>query len=334
MSYIAITLNHMRSVKAWADAAGADVQMDLRSFALEVKCRNRFYRFHPRFLGQREGRLFHSEMLVEDVTGFIGWLPYTALRTELSSDKLVFKRFATAAGERVPATWPPESPQGDFLLKHSVGSFGYQITGPYRQGATEVRTPPPSLGPGGPTGTPYAEQFIQGRSLKVWYWGDAAFYAHCQAWPTVRGDGVSTLESLAAGRLGVSAQAVAQSRDRPLVTDSLAFQGLSPAQVLAAGREAWIDFRYGRTHQPEAPSGSSDNQLQDLPALARASIGRMGAAVGGDLMERYHVPVLYAVDGVVDADDQVWWLEMNSNPLLPPDGYDPMFSSLFGADRQ
>jgi hypothetical protein len=320
-------------VKAWADAAGADTQLDLRSFELEVKCRNRFYVFRPRFLGQHEGRLFHSEMLVEHVTGFIGWLPYGALRTEFSDDKLVFKRFADAAGQRVPATWTPEAPQGDYLLKRSVGSFGYEITGPYRKGATQVRTPPEAVHGKGPAGTLFAEQFIRGRSLKVWYWGDTAFYAHDQAWPTVRGDGAATLEALAARRLGVPVAEFARSRDYPLVESSLAFQDLSPDRVLPQGREAWIDFRYGRTYQPNTPSDSSDNQLDGLPSGARDSVAGMGAALGKHLLERFRAPVLYALDGVLDPDGEVWWLEMNSNPLLPPDGYEPMFSSLFGAAK-
>lgn len=333
MSTIAITLNHMRAVKQWADAAGADTQLDLRSFELEVKCRNRFYRFKPRFLGQDGGRHFHTEKLVDKVTGFIGWLPYGVLRTELSDDKLVFKHFAAQAGLRVPASWTPQTPQGQYLLKRSAGSFGYEITGPWRKGATQVRIPPETRSETGTKGSLFAEQFIEGDSLKVWFWGDQPFYAHRQSWPAITGDGVSTIESLAAQRLGVAAADLAASVDYPFVESSLAFQDLSPTQVLSEGRRAWIDFRYGRSWQANVPRAGSDNQLAELPPRARERVTLMGAAVAAELKKKLRAPVLYAVDGVLDADGEVWWLEINSNPILPPEGYATMFGSLFGPNQ-
>ena len=49
-----------------------------------------------------------------------------------------------------------------------------------------------------------------------------------------------------------------------------------------------------------------------------------------ELSRVFPAPVLYSVDGVVDEGGAVWWLEMNSNPILPPEGYPLIFETLFG----
>lgn len=330
MSYIVVTLNHMRAVKAWADAEGAEASLDLRNCELEVRCRNRYFRFHPRFMASRDGRLFHTHELVDSATGFIGWLPYGIVRYELSDDKLAFKSFAAAAGLKVPARWPAEAPRGDYILKSATGSFGYEITGPYRSGSAPARRPPAQ--PAGPESAApvFAEEFVQGDALKVWFWGSEAFFAHRQAWPCVRGDGTSSVRSLLHERLGPATEHWLGSPGQPCLEEALAFQHLSLDAVPAPEQSIWLDFRYGRTYAPERLSTHSDSILDALPTRARADVDRVGAAVGQELQKRFPAPVLYAVDGVLDAEGQAWWLEVNSNPTLPPDGYAYIFSTLFG----
>ncbi|MBK6004881.1 hypothetical protein JJB11_02150 [Ramlibacter ginsenosidimutans] len=333
MSYIAITLNHMRAVKAWADAEGAEASLDLRNCELEVRCRNRFFRFHPRFLARREGRLFHTHELVDYAMGFIGWLPYGIVRYELSDDKLAFKSFAAAAGLKVPARWPADAPRGDYILKSATGSFGYEITGPYRSGSAPGRMPPaPAAGPGAATPV-FAEEFVEGDALKAWFWGSEAFFAHRQAWPCLRGDGTSSVRALLHERLGPAAADWLGSPEQPFLEDALAFQHLSLDAVPAAERAVWLDFRYGRTYAGDSLNPHSDSILDALPTRARADVDRVGAAVAQELQKRFPAPVLFAVDGVLDAQGQVWWLEVNSNPTLPPDGYAHIFSTLFGPPR-
>jgi hypothetical protein len=332
MSYIAITLNHMRAVKAWADAEGAEASLDLRSCELEVRCRNRYFRFHPRFLARREGRLFHTHELVDYAMGFIGWLPYGIVRYELSDDKLAFKAFAAAAGLKVPARWDADAPRGDYILKSATGSFGYEITGPYRCGSAPSRRPPAQTGAQAATPV-FAEEFVEGDALKVWFWGGEAFFAHRQAWPCVRGDGVSSVRALLQERLGPATDQWLGTSEQPFLQDALAFQHLSLDEVPAADRTVWLDFRYGRTYAGDSLNPHSDSILDGLPTRARADVDRVGAAVGQELQKRFPAPVLFAVDGVLDAHGQVWWLEVNSNPTLPPDGYSHIFSTLFGARR-
>jgi D-alanine-D-alanine ligase-like ATP-grasp enzyme len=103
--------------------------------------------------------------------------------------------------------------------------------------------------------------------------------------------------------------------------------------VPAPERAVWLDFRYGRTYAADSLNPHSDSILDALPARARADVDRVGAAVAQELQQRFPAPVLFAVDGVLDAHGQAWWLEVNSNPTLPPDGYARIFSTLFGPPR-
>lgn len=333
MSYLAITLNHFRAVKAWADDCNADVNLNLRTFNLDVKCRNRYYTLRPRFLTVNRGRMAYAIELVRDVKGFIGWLPYEVLQWNLSQDKLLFKDFLKEAGLRFPAPWLSlDDVSGDFLVKGSVGSFGYQISGPYRRGeeAPWCRGKETS----GKDGTEFAEQFVSGTNLKVWFWGAKAFYAHVHPYPTIVGDGKSTAQGLVEARLARSGDSFSGTADQENLTASLAFQAVRLSDVLDQGREVWIDFRYGRRYIPMSPSGETDNDLPGVNQQIRQQIDFMGAKMAEESMRRFKAPVLYAVDGVVDVDGTVWWLEVNSNPILPPEGYSLVFTSLFGAAKK
>lgn len=333
MAYISVTLNHMRAVKAWTDANDARVSLDLRNWELEVRCRNRYFRFHPRFRAGDGGRVFYTHELGENANGFIGWLPYRPVRYDLSDDKLAFKSFAAGAGLRVPAQWPVVAPEGDYILKRSAGSFGGEIAGPYRAGHAAGREPAHQTGPEGPRGELFAEQFIAGDALKVWFWGDQAFFAHRQRWPRVQGEGQSTLRALIAGRTARPPDEVERLPEVAVLQAALEYQGWRLSDVLPQGQSAWLDFRYDQTYTVDQYKVRSDSELEALPVGARTDIDRAGAALARELQQRFPAPVLFALDGVLDEEGSIWWLEVNSNPVLPPDGYARIFSTLFGAAR-
>lgn len=43
---------------------------------------------------------------------------------------------------------------------------------------------------------------------------------------------------------------------------------------------------------------------------------------------------LFTLDAMVDAQDHVWLLEMNSNPMVHPDAYPVMMTRLYEAAEQ
>jgi hypothetical protein len=100
--------------------------------------------------------------------------------------------------------------------------------------------------------------------------------------------------------------------------------------VLEEGREAWIDYRYGQVY-PEAfgASARSDSRLEELLQLTGGQLAEMGRALANLLRQTIPVPVVITVDGVLDDQQQIWWLEMNTNSLLPPEAYAAMFADLF-----
>ena len=76
MTFIVATLNHFRAIRSWADAHDAEVELNVRTFELEVKARNRYFTLMPQFLATMNGRFGHVTTLTPDATGLIGWLPW------------------------------------------------------------------------------------------------------------------------------------------------------------------------------------------------------------------------------------------------------------------
>jgi hypothetical protein len=191
---------------------------------------------------------------------------------------------------------------------------------------------------GNPAATLYAERFIAGTNVKVWFWGATPFYAHRNDYPQVTGDGSKSLRDLVAKRLNAigigndaaSSMAALPQGDRKAMQSSLAYQGAAWDETPTAGQSIWLDYRYGRLYDTGAASNKSDNALQTFEAPARQRIDSIGAMLADAIKPLFPVPVLFSVDGVLDAAGDLWWLEMNSNPILPPEGYPLILNSLFG----
>ncbi|MFS2050199.1 hypothetical protein ACEN9J_11330 [Variovorax sp. Varisp41] len=327
MSYIGVTLNHFRALQDWGIAHQAELRLDMKTFRVDVEWEGARCQLHPQFLNGSGSSLSYATVLSPSVSGFIGWLPYRPLRWPLSSDKLAFKGFLAHNQLRTPGSWKlPGNVDQNHLLKLPVGSFGQAVFGPYRAGVEAWKSDGHAarLEQG-----LFAEQFVVGRNLKVWFWGDRPFHAHLHERPVVAGDGASTIEALVATRLGRLDRRVPETADRPWLVSSLAFQGLGLDSVLPIGQEAWIEFRYGRLYADSPIQAHSDSDLDALSLAVRTQVERMGACMHDALTTELGLPVLYALDAVVDASDEVWWLEANSNPILPPTGYGPMLASLF-----
>jgi hypothetical protein len=327
--YLTVPFNHFAVIQKWANETGAEAIVDMRDFTMEVKHRGRCYRMYPMFRGKVQDRIVHLPNLTPDVRGFGGWRPYPTLTHPLSNDKLLFKAYLRECGLRAPQAWPfaGQPPSEDYVLKACNGSFGRGIFGPHRKGTI------PSLGEQdtAPYGEMFAEQFVQGRMLKVWFWGAKPFFAHIQDYPAIVGDGRSTVREMLQRRIVGARLQWDSFEQKPIVLACIAFQGLCLEDILAEGRSAWIDYRYAQLYEgPAGGTSVSDNQLEPLTELSGDQTRRLGEALAGLLKQTLPAPVMVTVDGLLDSDGRIWWLEMNTNSLMPPEGYGVMFADLFG----
>lgn len=327
MTFIVATLNHFRAVQAWAQANDAEVQLDVLTFEMEVKARHRYFSLKPQFLASMDGRFAHVPTLTPEATGLIGWLPYRPpLRWDVAGDKLTFKSLIAQSGFKTPDWWTePARAESDHILKRSRGSFGYELYGPYRTGALLPAVPAESR-----TGQIFAERFIHGRNVKLWFWGEAPFFAHVHDYPTATGDGASSVRQLVDRRLQRVGRALDDSAEASVILQALAYQGHGLDDVPAEGEKFWLDYRYGRTFTSSPVTSQSDNALGQLGSDAQGQAQALGRFLASELLKVLPAPVLCSVDAVLDAQGTLWWLEMNSNPILPPDGYPLILSTLFG----
>lgn len=327
MSYIAVTLNHFRALQEWAISQQAEVRLDVKTFQLEIQRGAARCNLHPQFLNTAGGGLSYSPVLNSGASGFIGWLPYRAIRWPLSNDKLEFKSFLHRNGLLAPEIWPSVgSTDKDYVLKQPVGSFGQAVFGPYRTGVDALSLPEHRHET---RERAFAERFVAGRNVKAWFWGNEPFHLHLHPYPVVSGDGVSRVDALIARRMERVDGSIPDNADKPWIVSSLAFQGLTLSDVLPNNMEAWIDYRYGRRHAPDPIQAHSDNMLHQLPDSVRQQVREVGRSLHNELVKSHGVPVLFALDGVLDADNRIWWLEANSNPILPPTGYPLILATLF-----
>lgn len=329
-TYLNVTFNHFAALQSWAGAKQAEVFMDMKDLTLHVRCANRACRMFPMFQAEINGNFCHLQSLTPHARGFGGWRPYETLTHTHTRDKPLFKRFLAAAGLKTPALFDAQGerpPSQDYVLKAKAGSFGRGLFGPYHAG----RWPAERREAQGDRAGSFAEQFVPGRMLKVWYWGSRPFFAHVQDYPCVTGDGEASAAELVRRELVAARIEPGRYDELPLVFDCLAYQGIAPGDVLEAGRTAWIDYRYNRLYSrdPGGASRASDNALAQVQEATGRQLQQMGEALASLLRETIALPVATTADGVLDADGQVWWLEMNTNSLLPPEGYALMFEDIF-----
>jgi uncharacterized glyoxalase superfamily protein PhnB len=328
--YSPLITNHFRALQRWARASGAKIELNVLNFELEIRYRNRYFQFYPQFLGKPNGRFAYLPTLTDDAKGFAGWLPYKPIRYDLSTDKIYFKEHLIKVGLRTPKMWSLENfhhTSTDYILKMSTGSYGYELTGPFKQGTDPITQVRPSAA----QGQLYAEQFVHGKILKVWFWGRRPFFAHVHDFAEILGDGESKISDLIRVRLLEAGMSMETCPDRSVIDACLEFQSLTQESVIGSDATFFIDYRYGRDYQTTVTSSESDSRLGDLPDAVIEQLANAGAELAATLEKQFPAPVMYALDGVLDKEGQIWWLEINSNPVLPPDGYVEIFKDLFGA---
>lgn len=331
--YLLKTYNHVLVIQAWCAANQGTAQIDVQTFELEIKARNRYFKLLPQFWQRMNGAPIHLPHITPDTDGFIGWLPYPPLQFRQLQDKLYFKQLLNANQQLTPARWQsPTEATTDYILKSSIGSFGMGLSRPYAKGTapTNSQLANTSNTHANNTSPVFAEQFIHGKILKVWFWGGEAFHAHLHERPTITGDGASAVQDLVTQRLLALNQTWHNYPEADFVAQCLAYQGVTPTTVLEIDRTVWLDYRYGRRFARTESTLDADNALLTLGVGLQQQIAQIGHLLAIEVKKEYDLPILFAVDAVLDDQGRAWWLEINSSPMFPPTGYPKMLRTLFG----
>jgi hypothetical protein len=305
-------LQHALAVSTWMQEHDAKGGIDPKTMGMEIALGDRAVRFYPQFTIQQEGQLSFVPRLQPGVAGFVGWVPNPGKGWKESSDKLAFKDFARRHGLRTPLSGGPGTvPMTDYLVKKASSTLGRHVEGPFPAAHRAA------IAPGF-----FWEQFVRGRVVKAWYWNGELAVAEAVQMPTVTGDGKRTIAELALYALGPVAAA------SPLPAEFLALQGESIASVPAAGKVVQLEYRY------ISPFNPSNHVDQDIRAAIRGTafeeqLVRAGRACLQCVPEDLRADTAFSIDAVLDAQDRLWLLEINCNPLLHPAFYPVMLDSLF-----
>lgn len=303
----------MRSVRRWADTGGVHLHLSPRCMSLTLTRGQRVQRLAPRFVVQREGRLGYIRHFAEEGS-FAGWHVADPASWPLAQDKLAFKQQASAMGLRVPAAWNDQKPLADrFVLKNRFGSFGAEVYGPFNVATFDFSQP---LKPG-----VYFEQFISGRCAKAWCWNGRVVAFELIEPPYLLGDGLRNLKMLAASRGNVGRELAIEKS-----VTMLAFQGLTLESIPESGQRVWLDFKYASPF--DALSFENKNVWSAQEDKVRHQFARAASLLLAFLPTALQKRSLFTLDAVLDEDRRAWFLEMNSHPMIHPDVYEHMLSTL------
>ncbi len=315
MSFLFSYFEHLRHFRAAARSIGGQGDIDLDSSGIVLRCGAREVRFVAQFLIRTpDGALTYSMSFDESAVGFIGWLPYFNKRWVEAFDKLAFKRLCEGAGLPM-SPWSLDAVDpalGDFVVKSARGSsFGQHVRGPFAAANAEAH----ELAQGD-----YAESFVAGQIGKAWYWNDRVVAIGLREPAQAVGDGVSTL-----------AQLVRRARhiaDVSAETDFLRFRGLRWSDVPRHGETVTVDFKYGSPYETyTAASTNRFAELADTPLLHQ--LNAFGPTFWGSVPDAIREGTLYTVDFVFSDSLGIRLLEMNCNPMVPPETYDIIVRAAF-----
>lgn len=312
-------LNHLKSINKFLADYSLEASLRLPDMSLCVPAGGRGLCLAPSFLqGGRDRKM----QLVSDGKGtgggFAGWLPRRGVRWPEMSSKLAFKRRAAMCGLRVPASFVATGDHGEVLVKPDRSAYVEGLRGPYADAS--------SAGAAGRLGCgEYYERFVVGSNLRVWCWRDQAVCAELETSAVVTGDGGSSIR-------GLVQKARRNNGYRVYVEDisecMAARAGFSLEDVLPAGVQLAVDFRYGSVLQPRV---ATDGNILPQAGAALVEQIRSAAKVASEWIPTdARMETVFALDAVVDADGLVWWLNMEADPAVHPAAYPAMLTDLLG----
>jgi len=312
-------LNHFKALQGALTTLNAEAFLDPRTFILRIRLGETKRVFYPQFMKVASGVTQYIPNFAPDANRFIGWCPYVNRRWPLATEKLLFKQFARQNALRTPEySAEPGVEMNDVLVKRNMSSFAAGIRGPFHSSADCVLDT---------AAGEYFERFVRGRIAKIWYWNDRPVCLELGRMPFVEGNGIATIRQLARRRLRRRGRNEPSMGLRPF----LEYEGLTLDTVLDKDREQTIDFRYGlRFLDPEA---SDIDLVGAMISSLEFELRDIGHKLWRGIPEPTRADTLFTVDAIVDNDDRIWVLEMNSNPFIHPYVYPVMLNGLFAAKK-
>lgn len=316
MYYLFRPIKHLHPIREWALAHGAEMLIAPETFELTIRSGARRVVLIPRFVREYDGRTIYQRDFAGD-GDFIGWMPYPVKSWPLSTDKTLFKEYALANGLRVTASWtegPPLAP--DYIIKPAIGSFGVGIRGPF--GPLAPLSEDVALQDGN-----FCEQFIRGRSAKAWFWNGEPVALEVLTPPQMTGDGRRTLREIATQPRGNFDLTMNVDES----TQILAWQGYQLDEIVPEGVNVMLDFRYLTPH--DRVTLKNRDVWEQMPAAVIAQFCYAGPLLYRGIPDSVRRNSVFTLDAVIDDDDRVWLLEMNSHPMIHPNVYPNMLASMF-----
>lgn len=318
MQFFSRLVKHAAPIRKWGLEHDAQLTLSLETFELLIQAGDFRINLIPRFVIETNGGPKYVRRFPEE-GNFIGWMPYPTKSWPLSSDKRLFKEYSLNRGLRVPASWRDGADLSpDFIVKPAIGSFGKGFKGPF--GVNNPMSADTQIGP-----DEFCEQFIRGRSTKAWFWNGVPYALEMLDPPCVLADGRRPLQQIIHERRG--------NFDAPFdlagCEAMLQWQGYTPNSIPAAGNEIMLDFRYVTPFDPVTLK-NRDVWPKVAPAIA-AQFAYAGPVLYNGIDDKVRENSVFTVDAVVDDQDRVWFLEMNSHPMIHPKVYVPMLDSMISA---
>lgn len=300
-------LDHLRWIRDAVLGRGGDFLVVGVTLQLALRRSSQHWLLEPRFLDEHGRPTSALPPLDGYLTGFAGWLPYEPSAWDVAGDRIRFRTFLREHSLPVPELHADDDSPGAVLVRRA-GMGNETAHGPYRDRAEHPLS-----------ADEFFDPFLAGTRVRLWYWNGAALCGEFQQMPTIAGNGGATVRELILERASSSRPLTDEQQGALLARLSplLNLQGHALAATLPAGAKAVVD------HLMDSPLlHPADRQTflveggDELPWLSTAR--RAGDVIMSAAPEDLRSQLLFTLDGVIDAAQQLCIVEMNANPVVHP----------------
>lgn len=314
-------LKHFLLVQDALKHFNGEAYLNAKTFFLELHLGAHSFTMYPQFVVFVDGKTKrYSATFSPEVVRFAGWRPYVNKMVQEFTDKLQVKKQLINNGFNTPAHLT-ESNNGmsDVIIKLAVSSFGDTIRGPFKTSAGINLDPQAGE---------YFEQFIRGQIIKAWFWNGVPICFESEDMPTITGNGIHTIKQLVLGRT-----AHLEIKNLRTIEDVLLYQEKSMDTVLADGESILIDFRNASKFAPM--NNIKDNLVSTHEnRIMTEQLFKIGRFFIDMVPERIRTNFAFTVDAILDENNKLWFLEVNTNPIIHPYLYPYIVESLTKSRQQ